>query len=139
MTAPFQFRCSAQENPLFCPFTLASLFAIVIASFTSNLTPIASRKNSSLSLLHLEHSESQSVNTKPFPECDPAKLVQDDIEIVIQVSSKVRAKMVVPLNADESSVVAQAMTLPDIIKHTEGTTIKKQIYVPNKLLNIIVA
>lgn len=76
---------------------------------------------------------------EPFPAFDPAKLVQDDIEIVIQVSSKVRAKLVVPMNADEASVVAQAMTLPDIIKHIEGKTIKKQIYVPNKLLNVIVA
>lgn len=80
-----------------------------------------------------------SVFHQPFPAYDPAKLVQDTVEIVLQVNSKVRSRAVVPLDADEATVEQIASGDPVVQKHMENKTLRKKIYVANKLMNFIVS
>lgn len=80
-----------------------------------------------------------SVFHEPFPAYDPSKLVQSTVEIVLQVNSKVRSRATVPLDADEETVERIALDDPQVQKHMEGKTIRKRIYVANKLLNLIVS
>lgn len=80
-----------------------------------------------------------SVSHQPFPTYDPAKLVQDTVEIVLQVNSKVRSRAVVPLDADEATVEQIAINDPFVQKHMENKTLRKKIYVANKLMNFIVS
>jgi leucyl-tRNA synthetase len=80
----------------------------------------------------------ESVTKQVFPAFDATKLVQDEVEIVIQVSSKVRSKAVIPMGADQAAVEKIALADPQITKFIDGKEVKKVIFVPNKLVNFIV-
>jgi leucyl-tRNA synthetase len=79
-----------------------------------------------------------SVHHSQFPAFDEAKLVENEIEIVLQVSSKIRGKMVVPADADAAAIEELAKSDPNVQKHLDGKQIKKTIVVPGKLVNFIV-
>jgi len=79
-----------------------------------------------------------SVHHSSFPEYDQAKLVENEIEIVLQVSSKIRGKMIVPADADAAAIEELAKSDPNVQKHLDGKQIKKTIVVPGKLVNFIV-
>ncbi|PNK61925.1 leucine--tRNA ligase [Psychrobacter sp. FDAARGOS_221] len=72
-----------------------------------------------------------------YPQLDEAALVQDTITMVIQVNGKVRGKMEVAPNSDPESLKAQAKEVESVAKYLTGE-IKKEIVVPNKLVNIVV-
>lgn len=72
-----------------------------------------------------------------FPDWDEAKLVKSTIEIVVQVNNKVRGRVQVPQDAGEDSVMSAALELDSFKVHVDGKTIRKTIYVPGKLLNVI--
>ena len=61
---------------------------------------------------------------------------EDEVELVIQVNGKIRSKMVVPFNAKQEDIQDKAFEL--IQAQLEGKTVRKVIYVPNKLLNVVV-
>lgn len=82
--------------------------------------------------------ESGSVHTSRFPEFDASKLVLNEVEIVVQVSSKIRGKLTVSTDADASEIEAMARQDAGIQKHLEAREIVKVITVPNKLINFIV-
>lgn len=79
-----------------------------------------------------------SVALERFPDYDESKLVQNEVEIVLQINSKVRAKVVVPADADSAALEAIALQDPAVQKHLNGKTPKKVIAVPQKLVNVIV-
>lgn len=72
-----------------------------------------------------------------WPTYDEAHLVEDTVEIVVQVNGKLKAKLNIVLNADKDSVIAAAMADEKVKESVEGKNIVKQIYVPNKLVNIV--
>jgi leucyl-tRNA synthetase len=73
-----------------------------------------------------------------WPVYDPAALVRSEIEIVVQVNGKLRDRMRISKDADEETVKAIALASPKIKEHTDEKTIRKIIFVPGKLLNIVV-
>ena len=74
-----------------------------------------------------------------WPEVDEAALVQDEIEMVVQVNGKLRGKITVAADADKDSIEQAAQADEDVMKHTDGKTIRKVIVVPGKLVNIVAA
>src|SRR5215472_4995810 len=64
---------------------------------------------------------------------------EDEIEIPVQVNGRVRGRVKVPAGSGEAHVVREAMSLPAIAQHVNGRRVVKQIYVPDKLLNLVVA
>jgi leucyl-tRNA synthetase len=74
---------------------------------------------------------------QPWPMHDPAALATDTVTVVVQVCGKLRGKIEVAADADEESVKAAALAEENAVKHTEGKTIRKVIYVPGKLVNIV--
>ena len=82
-----------------------------------------------------ELGHAESVFDAGWPEVDESKLVQDTVEIALQVSGKFRDTMVVSVDADKDSVLAQAKEV--LASRLEGKTIVKEIYVPGKIVNII--
>ncbi|HAR76698.1 MAG TPA: leucine--tRNA ligase, partial [Psychrobacter sp.] len=76
--------------------------------------------------------------TLSYPTVDEHALVQDMITMVVQVNGKMRGKMDVAPNSDPEALKAQARTLESVAKFLTGE-IKKEIVVPNKLVNIVVA
>ena len=75
--------------------------------------------------------------TLNYPEVDKNALVQDMITMVVQVNGKMRGKMDVAPNSDPEQLKAQARSMESVAKFLTGD-IKKEIVVPNKLVNIVV-
>lgn len=78
------------------------------------------------------------ITYEKWPEFDPKKLVLDEIELVVQVNGKLRAKLKV--NRDEDEDVIKEMVYADegVQRHIEGKTVVKEIVVKNKLVNLVV-
>jgi leucyl-tRNA synthetase len=74
----------------------------------------------------------------PWPEVDPAALVQDEIELVLQVNGKLRGRIVVSATADKTAIETAARASPDVVKHVAGAAIKRVVIVPGKLVNVVV-
>lgn len=73
----------------------------------------------------------------PWPHVDEAALVKSSVLVVVQVNGKVRSKITVPTSANEEQVAEIAYADENVQKFVDGKTIRKQIYVPNKLFNIV--
>ena len=69
---------------------------------------------------------------------DEALCKDDTIEIVCQINGKVKSKLTIPTDAAKDDVIAPAKADEAIVKATEGKNIVKEIYVPNKLVNLVV-
>ncbi|MBA3023007.1 MAG: leucine--tRNA ligase [Sideroxydans sp.] len=72
-----------------------------------------------------------------FPKADPAALVQDEIELMIQVNGKLRGKLLVSKDADKASIEQLALAHEAVQRHLEGATAKKVIVVPGRLVNVV--
>ncbi|QIZ78896.1 leucine--tRNA ligase [Ferrimonas lipolytica] len=77
------------------------------------------------------------VDTALWPAVDEAALVEDEKLIIVQVNGKLRARLTVAADADKDAVEALAMADENVTKFTDEKTIRKVIYVPGKLLNIV--
>ncbi|RPI67427.1 MAG: leucine--tRNA ligase, partial [Ignavibacteriae bacterium] len=80
-----------------------------------------------------------SIHLSSFPSYDPEKLVETEIEIVVQVNSKIRGKLRVPADADEVLLEQLALADEGVQRHIDGKTIRKKVIVPGKLVNLIVS
>jgi leucyl-tRNA synthetase len=74
----------------------------------------------------------------PWPQVDPAALVQDEIELVLQVNGKLRGKLTVPATADQAAIEGAARGSAEVVKHAAGAPVKKIIIVPGRLVNVVV-
>ncbi|MCL2827396.1 MAG: leucine--tRNA ligase [Oscillospiraceae bacterium] len=73
----------------------------------------------------------------PWPQYDPEKLVAAETEIAVQVGGKLRASVVIPMDAEEAQVLEIVRENEKIRRMLEGVQIVKVIYVQNKLMNLI--
>ena len=74
----------------------------------------------------------------PWPAVDTAALEQDSLTLVVQVNGKVRGQVDVAKDADKDAILALAKADANVQRHLEGKTVRKEIVVPNKLVNIVV-
>jgi leucyl-tRNA synthetase len=79
----------------------------------------------------------ESITYAPFPDYDEAALVLSHIEIIVQINSKIRAKLNVAADADAASMEAAARAHEQIAAELSGKDIKKVIAVPGKLVNFL--
>ena len=86
---------------------------------------------------HLGHD--RYIHQSDWPEVDQSALVREVLTIVVQVNGKLRARLDVAADADEAAIKALAMENDSVQKQMEGKTLRKAIYVPGKLLNLVVA
>ena len=77
------------------------------------------------------------LSQQKWVEFDESLCKDDMIEIVVQVNGKLRAKLMIPADADKDSVIAAALAEEKVRESVDGKNIIKQIYVPNKLVNIV--
>jgi leucyl-tRNA synthetase len=78
-----------------------------------------------------------SVFDSAWPSFDPMLAAEDSIELVVQVNGRVRGKIVVARDISENAALAAALADPAVTKFATGTP-KKVIFVPGRLLNIVV-
>lgn len=82
--------------------------------------------------------EKELVEEQSWPEFDETLLVQDEIEMGVQVNGKARATIRISPTAAESTAKSMALAEEKVQKHLEGKEIVKVIYVPGRILNIVV-
>ena len=78
------------------------------------------------------------ITYEKWPTYDESKLVLNVIKIAVQVNGKLRDTIEINKDEDEEKVKEIALKSENVIRHTEGKTIKKVIYVKNKIVNIVV-
>jgi leucyl-tRNA synthetase len=109
------------------PREVAELFVLMLAPLAPHMCEHLWRQ--------LGHDE--SVAFVDWPAYDESMLVEDSVEIVVQVLGKVRGRITVPTDADNSTIESAALTDVRIAAHLQGKTVRKVIVVPGKLVNIV--
>jgi len=79
-----------------------------------------------------------ALDAERWPQADPQALVEDVVTVVVQVNGKLRARLSVPRGAAEDDVVEAALADDGVRRHVDGRGIRKRVYVPDKLLNLVV-
>jgi leucyl-tRNA synthetase len=72
-----------------------------------------------------------------WPVVDEAALAQDTVEIVVQVNGRLRGRVPVPAGADEATAREAALADPGVARFVGGQPVRKLIYVPGKLVNVV--
>ena len=85
----------------------------------------------------LGHSEGLSVTSWPAFDADLAR--DEEVEVVVQVNGRVRARMMVSAGLGEAELVPKALAIPAVAQQINGKRVVKQIVVPDKLVNLVVA
>ncbi|WP_152655003.1 leucine--tRNA ligase [Oceanobacillus sp. CFH 90083] len=78
-----------------------------------------------------------SITLAGWPAYDESKLVEDEVEVVLQVMGKVRAKLSVPVGTEKGELEKLALSEDSMKKWLDGKTIRKVIVVPDKLVNVV--
>ena len=78
-----------------------------------------------------------SVADASWPVVDESAMVEDEKLIIVQVNGKLRAKITVAADATKETVESLGLSDEGVLKFTDGKTIRKVIYIPGKLLNIV--
>ncbi len=79
----------------------------------------------------------ETIAYEPWPTYDESKLVDDEIEIVVQINGKIRDRIFVPADCDKEELEQRAMASEKVQKQLAGKTIRKVIVVPKRLVNIV--
>jgi len=80
----------------------------------------------------------ESLAYAPWPAFDPQKIIENEVEVVLQVNGKVRGKLVVPQGTNDKELEKLAGEDPNVQKHLAGKKVVRTIVVKNKLVNIVV-
>jgi leucyl-tRNA synthetase len=80
-----------------------------------------------------------SIAMAPWPVADQALLVEERMTIPVSVNGKLRTKLDVPTGSDEATIQALALADAGVKRHLGAASVKKVIYVPGRMLNIVVA
>ena len=70
-------------------------------------------------------------------EVDPAGLVEDSVNIAVQVNGKLRSSIQMPIDSEQENVKQIVFKDEKVLKHINGKSIVKEIYVKNKIYNIV--
>jgi leucyl-tRNA synthetase len=85
----------------------------------------------------LGHTETLAYET--WPAHDDALLVQDAVEIAVQVNGKLRGSVSVPASAEKDAILAAARAHENVARYLEEGTLRKEVVVPGRLVNFVVA
>ncbi|MEN1970311.1 leucine--tRNA ligase [Lentibacillus sp. N15] len=105
-----------------------------VEGFVKLLSPVAPHISEEL-WRKLGHTD--TISYEAWPIFDEAKLVEDEIEVVLQVMGKVRSKMSVAKDISKEELEKQALEDEKIQEWVQGKTVRKVIVVPGKLVNIV--
>jgi leucyl-tRNA synthetase len=78
-----------------------------------------------------------NVEDATWPVVDDSAMVEDEKLIIVQVNGKLRAKITVAADATKEEVESLGLHDENVLKFTDGNTVRKVIYIPGKLLNIV--
>ncbi|MCL2641054.1 MAG: class I tRNA ligase family protein [Phycisphaerales bacterium] len=108
--------------------TTAQTFARLLEPFTPHFAEE----------LHARLGGSGSISQQPWPTLDPAMLIDATIEVPVQVNGKLRSRITLPSNADESAAITAALADAEVQKFLGGKEPKKKIYVKGRMVNLVI-
>ncbi|HEX2164375.1 MAG TPA: leucine--tRNA ligase [Thermoanaerobaculia bacterium] len=79
-----------------------------------------------------------SVHRQPWPETDAEAAAEDEITLVVQVNGKVRDRLTVPAGVSREEAERRALAAEGARKFLAGVTVRKVVYVPGRLVNVVV-
>jgi len=85
-----------------------------------------------------ELGHASAVDDERCPQPEPDELVRAEIDVVVQVNGKLRGRITVPADAGEAQVREAALADPHVQKFVDGKPVRKFVYVPGKLANVVV-
>ena len=80
-----------------------------------------------------------SIHDRPFPEWDEAMAARQEITLVVQVNGRVRDRLQVPANISEEEARRLALGSPRVQPHIDGKRVDRTVYVPGRLVNVVVS
>jgi leucyl-tRNA synthetase len=80
----------------------------------------------------------EDVLAASWPEHDPAAMIEDEIELVVQVNGRKRGDVRVPRDADSEAIERIVLADPAVQRHVNGQPVKKVVVVPGRLVNVVV-
>lgn len=99
------------------------------------LTPVIPHVTSEL---RAELTDIESALAPTWAQPDPTLIATTQVTIAVQVNGKMRGSFEIEVDAPESTVLEKALELPSVVRDITGKTIKKQIIVPNRIVNLVV-
>ncbi|MFR0892527.1 MAG: leucine--tRNA ligase, partial [Clostridium sp.] len=78
-----------------------------------------------------------TITYEPWPVYDESKLIEDEIEVIVQVNGKLRGKFTTAAASDEEALKKQALEISAVAAQIEGKTVRKIIVVKGKVVNIV--
>jgi leucyl-tRNA synthetase len=111
------------------PRALVEPFVLLLAPFAPHLAEELWQR--------LGHPESLAY--EPWPEYDPALVLADTVTVAVQINGKLRATLDLPRGTDQAAAQAAALADPRVRRYVDGAPLRKVIYVPDKVLNLVVA
>jgi leucyl-tRNA synthetase len=75
---------------------------------------------------------------RAWPEHDPARAAADTVEFVVQVNGRLRARLAMPRGISQEDAQAAALADENVRRHIDGAQFRKIVFVPDRLLNIVV-
>ena len=127
VNALYKYDSLPAKNDAFARYVIETLVKI-LAPFTPH---IAEEFNAMLG-------GKKSIFLSRFPVCDEKKLVKDEVEIAVQINSKVRARITIPSNADDKAIEKIALADEKVIAALEGKPVRKVIVIKGRLVNLVV-
>jgi leucyl-tRNA synthetase len=73
-----------------------------------------------------------------WPAFDPARAIADSIELVVQVNGRVRSRLFLPRGASQETALQAALADENVSRFLDGSAIRKTVFVPDRLLNIVI-
>ena len=111
------------------PRSMLSAFVLILSPFAPHLAEeLWSRLGHSGTLAY-----------EPWPRWNGEYLQEDELEIPVQVNGKLRGRIRVSAAADEAAVVAAALSCAEALPFFAGKEIKKKIFIPKRMVNLVVA
>jgi leucyl-tRNA synthetase/REP element-mobilizing transposase RayT len=87
--------------------------------------------------IHSRLAGTAMLSETPWPAYDPEALIRNEIELVVQVNGKLRDRFMISKDADEEAAKAAAFASAKVNEHLEGKTVRKIIFIPGKIFNIV--
>ena len=110
------------------PKALAGPFVLLLAPFAPHMAE---------ELWH-RMGNADTLAYAPWPEADARYLTSDTVEIAVQVNGKLRGTITVAADASKDEVLAQARTHENVAKYLDGAAVKKEVFVPGRLVGFVV-
>lgn len=117
----------------FAPHITESLYAQINADDTQNNADKIQRHSVSS-----QRKSAGSIHLSQWPKWDENLIKDDEVKIAVQINGKVRAEIIVSNDIKEEEIKAIALKEKNIISWIENKEIKRVIYVPGKILNIVI-